>query len=98
MYASLCRPLRQPLGGGLTLRDALRTLGRSRRQGALARRLSERIEQGDSFAEALASIRPALAPLFLAMTQVGEETGRLPETLRALEEHYEVQERLARRL
>lgn len=68
------------------------------KQRRLAEHLGERLQTGSSIADALAAYRPALPDLFLAMVEVGEETGRLPKTLAELERHYGLQERMRRQL
>lgn len=90
----LCRNLRQPLEGGLSWPQTARLLARHRRWRRLGELLLERLAQGERPADVLAAYRPTLPTLFLAMTSMGEETGRLPETLRALEDYYRLQEQL----
>jgi len=92
----LCRNLRQPLEGGLSLLQTVRMLAKRRRglEPILGAHLAERLQQGESFGDALAAFRPELPNLFLSMVHVGEETGRLPDTLRSLEDYYTLQERM----
>ncbi len=95
-----CRRLAMCLEAGIPLRSVMaRELERA--SGAAHRRrvaeLSQAIKRGASFTEALEFTDDYFPDLFHATVQVGEETGRLPETLRDLADHYEGQLRLRRR-
>lgn len=98
--SNLCRSLRQPLEGGLSLLQAARLLAKNRRSAErrLGEHLAEAFQRGRSLSDALAAHRPALPVLFTSMLEVGEETGRLPETLSSLERFYALQEAMTRRL
>ncbi len=97
----LCRVLRHSLAAGLTLQHVFRQQagGRaSRAVRALASRVLEAIETGGSLSKALEREKDTLSPLFLAMVQVGEQTGHLPEIFGALEQHYLLDQKLRRQL
>jgi type II secretory pathway component PulF len=94
----LCRSLRHYLGAGLTLVDVFRNLA-SRGSAALrplAERVLTRLQQGDDLKTALKSEEGRLPPLLLAMVQVGEESGNLPEICGELEQYLALQQRLRR--
>src|SRR4051794_25962030 len=95
--SALCRSFKHGLEAGLPLANAARWL-RGKRTGRLGEHLSEGTRAGQSISETLDTFRPPLPSLFLAMTKVGEETGRLPETLAALERYYALQERMLRQI
>ena len=92
----LCRVLRHNLSAGLTLRHVFRQQagGGSRAVRPLAQRVLDAIDRGESLSAALEPERGRLPPLFLAMANVGEQTGQLPEIFEALEKHYLLQQRL----
>ena len=94
----LCRAMRHNLGAGLTLRDVWRQ--QAKRGPAplrpIADRVQEQIESGNSLASALERERVYFPPIFLAMTEVGEETGNLPEVFAELEKFFLLQQKLRR--
>lgn len=84
------RSTRHLLESGLTLGRAMRMQAK---RGPLAirpvaGRLADRLERGDSFEEALKSEDLRFPPLFLSLASVAEETGRLPEVLREVEDYF----------
>jgi type II secretory pathway component PulF len=83
-----CRRLSLSLEAGVDLRKVL----------AIERFETLRLEvnRGRSFSDAVERTGTFFPPLFREMVQVGEETGNLPEVLRHLAEHYELQVRLRR--
>jgi type II secretory pathway component PulF len=97
--AQFCRRLSVALEAGVDLRKALaREAG-----GRASRAASERFEtlrletnRGRAFSDAVERTGDFFPPLFREMVQVGEETGKLPEVLRHLAEHYELQLQLRR--
>jgi type IV pilus assembly protein PilC len=96
--AGLCHVLRHTLDAGITLRDAFRqqaTRGDPTVRPA-AERIRRHLEHGDSLETALAGEKESFPPLFIAMAQVGEQTGRLPEVFAELEKYYQLQEKLRR--
>jgi type IV pilus assembly protein PilC len=94
----LCRVLRHYLGAGLTLVDSFRQQARNGPLPvrALAGRVAERLEHGDSLHDALAPEKAAFPPLFLSLSRVGEESGTLPEVFTELEKYYLLQRKLWR--
>jgi len=96
----LCRVLRHSLSAGLTLQQVFRQQagGAGAAVRALAGRVLEEIEKGESLSAALDKEKGRLSPLFLSMVRVGEQTGHLPEIFRALEEHYLLEQKLSRQI
>jgi type IV pilus assembly protein PilC len=94
---ALCRALRHYLGAGLTLPQAFRQqAGRRGPLGEVAGRLSQRMERGSDLFAALKAEGDAFPPLLLALVEVGEHTGMLPEVFAELEKYYTRQQRLQR--
>lgn len=96
--AGLCHVLRHSLDAGIPLRDVFRQQA-ARGQGgvrAVAERIRQRLERGDSLEAALEDEQAVFPPLFRAMAQVGEQTGRFPEVFTELEKYYTLQEKLRR--
>src|SRR5581483_837677 len=94
----LCRTLQHSLAAGLTLRDVFRQQA-EKGPGAVrpvAQRIQAALNRGDSLEQALELEKDSFPPLFLALTQVGEETGHLPEIFRELEEYFALQLKLRR--
>ncbi|MFL5330423.1 MAG: type II secretion system F family protein [Gemmataceae bacterium] len=60
----------------------------------VAARIGERLAKGDTFTDAIQLESAALPPLFLALSEVGEETGHLAESFGELEEYFELQDEL----
>jgi type IV pilus assembly protein PilC len=93
-----CRALRHMVDSGLTLAMAMKQQGKS---GPLvvrpvAARMAKRLASGDAFAEVLYDEQDRFPPLFLALSGVAEDTGKLPEALRELEEFFRLQQKLRR--
>ncbi|MCL2226518.1 MAG: type II secretion system F family protein [Oscillospiraceae bacterium] len=93
----LCAELAMLLDAGLTVGDSIRILqdDEPRKEGkALMQVLSEPLEGGGQFSSALEA--SGVFPHYMVrMVEVGEKTGRLIETLNALSEYYERQNRLS---
>ncbi len=92
----LCRVLRHYLGAGLTLPDVFR---QQQRNGpapvrAVAGRIADALEQGDSLEDALKPDAKMFPPLFLSLGSVGERTGMLPEVFSDLEKYFLRQKQL----
>jgi type IV pilus assembly protein PilC len=92
------RALRHNLGAGLTLRRVMR---QQAERGPLpirpiASRISDEIEQGTSFEDALDKEKSSFPPIFVSLTTVGEQTGNLPEILAELEKYFSLQLKLRR--
>lgn len=94
----LCRVLRHNLSAGLTLLDVFRQQAKrgSATVRPLATRITEALERGDSFGDALAAEKDVLPPLFLALGKLGESTGHLPEIFAELEKYFQLQWQLVR--
>jgi type IV pilus assembly protein PilC len=92
----LCRALRHQMEAGLTLAQAMKNQGK---KGPLAvrpvaARMAVRLAKGEDFQTILPDEQAHFPPLFLALSAVAEETGKLPEVLRDLEEFFELQRTL----
>jgi general secretion pathway protein F len=87
-------------GAGLTLENALQTLGddQNKTLAALAAALRSAISAGDSFAEALERHPRAIEPAYVAMVRAGEASGKLESVLRAIVEDRARRELLAERI
>ncbi len=94
----LCRVLRHNLSAGLTLLDVFRQQAKrgSATVRPLAGRITEALERGDSFGDALDAEKDVLPPLFLALGKLGETTGHLPEIFAELEKYFQLQWQLVR--
>jgi len=94
----LCRALRHNLSAGLTLRDVFRQ--QARRGSAAVRPIADQIcqdlQEGESLEGALDKVKDRFPPLFLALAEVGEESGNLPEVFGELEKYLVLQQRLRR--
>ncbi len=97
---ALCRSLRHQLGVGLPIARVLRQEAERgpRSVRALAGRLLAAVEAGQGLGEAIAREADVLPPLFVAMAQLGDETGHFPEILGELERYYQLETQLRRRL
>jgi type II secretory pathway component PulF len=89
--AQLCDRAAVSLEAGIDVRrvwekEALRGTPAYRQHAAA---VSQRINRGDSLAEAVAGENGFYPPLFCEMVRVGEETGRLEAVLHQLAEHYQ---------
>lgn len=91
-----CRALRHMLEAGLTLPQVMKHQAKSGPAAIkpIAKRMSDRMHEGDSFLEALEDEKQYFPPLYLAIGAVAEETGTLPEALRELEEFFTLQNSL----
>jgi len=93
----LCSELAMLLDAGLTPADSLHVLREDEpnKDGkALMQGLIEALEMGEPFSAALKG--SGIFPRYMVhMTEIGEKTGRLVETLNALSEYYERQVRLS---
>src|SRR5690242_16731683 len=94
----LCRLLRHYLGGGLTVMDVFRRLANkgSARMRPVAQRIAAALSQGDSLGETLRRESASFPPLLVALGEVGEQTGMLPEVFAELAEHFTQQQKLRR--
>jgi len=96
----LCHRLRISLSAGLRLSDVFRQLATrgSAPVRPLASRIFQRLEDGENLGVALQPETNALPPLFLAMADLGEQTGHLPEVMQELEHYYVQQQKYRRQL
>lgn len=94
-----CRTLHHMQEAGLTLARAMRVQSQSgpRSLRPVSARLAGRLERGADFASALAPEADRFPPLFVAMAQVGEASGQLPEVLGELEDFFTLQWKLKKR-
>jgi type II secretory pathway component PulF len=88
-----CRSLRYSLSAGL---DPVKIFKQQAKSGpralqAVAAEVAGRLSKGDSLADALEPHRDRFPPLFLELTAVGEQTGRLEDAFQQLEEYYQAQ-------
>ncbi len=86
-----CRTLRHSLGAGL---DPIKVFKQQAKSGPRAMRdvaadVAKKLAGGDSLEDALEPYRNRFPPLFLELVAVGEQTGRLEDTFRELEEYFE---------
>jgi type II secretory pathway component PulF len=96
----LCRSLRFSLKSGLMLRETMELIAtkgpwRLRR---IADKITHDLKAGWDLRQSLQKHKYAFPPVFLALVEVGEESGNLPEILGHLEEYYMRQEKLGREL
>jgi len=93
----LCAELAMLLDAGLTVSDSVHVLrdDESSKEGqAVLQALVDQLEMGDQFSLALRE--SGVFPRYMIhMVEIGERTGRLVETLKALSEYYERQVRLS---
>lgn len=88
---SWCRTLRHSIGAGL---DPIKIFKQQAKSGPRALRdvasdLVEKLGAGESLEDALEAHRDRFPPLFLELVGVGEQTGRLEDTFRELEDYFE---------
>jgi type II secretory pathway component PulF len=90
------RSLRYSLSSGLMLRDTMELMATkgTRSIRPVAGKIAANLRSGWSLHEAMEKESYAFPPLFSALTNVGEETGNLPEVMHELELYYEQQIKL----
>lgn len=86
-----CRTLRHSLSAGLDPAQIFRQQAKSgpRALRPIAEDVAARLGKGDSLEDALAPHTDRFPPLFQELVAVGEQTGRLEDTFRELEQYYE---------
>jgi type IV pilus assembly protein PilC len=86
-----CRTLRHSLGAGLNPVKIFKQQAKSgpRALRGLAAELAAKLAEGSSFEEALAPHRDRFPPLFVELVGVGEQTGRLEDAFRELEDYFD---------
>ena len=94
----LCRVLRHQLSAGLTLHRVMKQQAERGRYSfrAVAGRVSEAIQRGDSLADTLDREKAVFPPLFMAMLKLGESTGHMAEIFGELERYYQLELQLRR--
>lgn len=92
----LCRVLRHSLGAGVPLLKIWRHQAERgpRELRALAHRVHERLQAGESLQAALEPETQHFPDLFVTLVAVGEQTGHLPEMFGELERYYREQQQL----
>jgi type IV pilus assembly protein PilC len=90
--------LRHMLESGITLSKAMRLQAKKGPPSVrtVAARMADRLEEGEDLQTILPYEADHFPPIFLALGGVAEETGRLPEVLKELEEYFEMQQKLKR--
>ena len=86
------------LRAGIPITEALRELTETEKDYSFRERLrsiSSNVELGGTFSESLMQYRTVLPPVFLNLIKVGEETGRLDESLKEIAEHLKRMEDLS---
>jgi type IV pilus assembly protein PilC len=88
-----CRALRYSLSAGLGPVKIFKQQAKSgpRALRGVAGEVAARLSKGASLADALEPHRDRFPPLFLELTAVGEQTGRLEDAFQQLEEYYQAQ-------
>lgn len=91
-----CRALRHGISAGLPLLQLFRQQASKGPVAlrAVADRLANRLEQGESLEDALKLERDRFPPLFCDLASVGERTGHLPEVFRELEDYFTLQRQM----
>lgn len=86
-----CRTLRHSLGAGLSPVKIFKQQARSgpRALREVAADLSKQLADGSSLEDALGPYRNRFPPLFVELVGVGEQTGRLEDAFRELEDYFE---------
>lgn len=96
--ASHCQGLRYYLEAGLTLAQGMKN--QAKKGPVLVRpvagRMGKRLEKGEGLHEVLQDERDYFPPLYLTLANVAEETGKLPEALRELQDYFRMQHQLWR--
>ncbi|MBY0232867.1 MAG: type II secretion system F family protein [Gemmataceae bacterium] len=94
----LSRVLRHYLHSGLPLPAVFRQQATNgpREARPVAGRIAERLEQGDSLADALSPDAALFPPVFVSLASVGEQTGAMPEVFAELERYFARQKQLVR--
>ena len=94
-----CRGTRYTLESGLTLAQAMKMQAKKgpRPIRPVAARMAEQLAEGDSFHDVVQEEKRYFPPLFLSISAVAEDTGKLPEALQELEEYFRFQQELWKR-
>jgi type IV pilus assembly protein PilC len=93
-----CRTLKHSIGAGLDPVRIFRSLAKSGPYAMrpTAEKIADALAGGDSLEDALDPHRDRFPPLFVELVIVGEQSGRLEDTFRELENYYETTMRVQR--
>ena len=97
--AGFCRQTAAYLNAGVDFSKALTSLQvqyASTALGPVIRRMRDGVKRGDTLVDCVSREPQAFDAFFLAMIRVAEARGGVPETLKALGNHYEARQRLIR--
>jgi type II secretory pathway component PulF len=94
----LCRILRHQLGAGLSILQVFRKQGENGRRSyrAIAARISDQVQAGNSLSCAIDDEKDAFPLLFRALVKLGDATGHNPEIFGELERYYQLELQLRR--
>ena len=87
--SGFCRRVGTAVNAGLPLAASVKREAGRQRNAALWLDVATSLENGDSLAGALRPHRKALSDMFAALLEVGEESGRLGETMIELADYYD---------
>lgn len=99
--AVFCRQLAISVTAGVPLRDALETIGLELEQPRLQTAVLDmvgRLNDGQSFAQAVSAHPKIFNVMFQGLIKVAEESGKLPSTLQQLANYLERTDKLQRRI
>jgi len=99
--AIFCRQLAISVNAGVPLRDALDTIGQELEQPRLQAAVMDMVGQlndGQNFAQAVATHPKIFNVMFQGLIKVAEESGKLPSTLQQLANYLERTDKLQRRI
>jgi type IV pilus assembly protein PilC len=90
--------LRHQLAAGISIHQVIKQQAERGRRSfrAIAGRLSEAIQRGASFSDALDRDKVSFPPLFLAMIKLGENTGHMAEIFGEMERYFQLELQLRR--
>lgn len=83
--------LAEMISAGLSLSRSLNVLGRQSSNERLKRTIDDiqaEIDKGQSFSSALGKYPKIFSPVFVAMVEAGEKSGKLPESLRVISDQF----------
>lgn len=94
----LCRILRHQLSAGLSIHQALKKQGERGRRSyrAIAARISDAVQAGNSLSSAIDMEQDAFPLLFRSLVKLGETTGHSAEMFGELERYYQLELQLRR--
>jgi len=101
LVTGITRQLGTMLGSGIPMTEALRALidqAEDRRAETVFREIRERVNQGSSFADALAEHRYLFSDLYTNMVRAGEASGNIDVVLTRLADYLQAQRALRRKV